>query len=111
MMLELMKRTVDGTIELADNRLSMFSAQEGKCAVTGELFNNPEEVYCHHIVPLSKDGNDAYQNLILIKTAVIPMLQDVDKELLKQYVGKLGLKKKGIGKVNYLRHRLGMESV
>ena len=111
MMLELMKRTVDGTIELADNRLSMFSAQEGKCAVTGELFNNPEEVYCHHIVPLSKGGNDAYQNLILIKTAVIPMLQDVDKELLKQYVGKLGLKKKGIGKVNYLRHRLGMESV
>ena len=62
-------------------------------------------------MPLSKGGNDAYQNLILIKTAVIPMLQDVDKELLKQYVGKLGLKKKGIGKVNYLRHRLGMESV
>ena len=45
LMLELMKSTVNGTIELADNRLSLFSAQEGKCAVTGELFNSPEEVY------------------------------------------------------------------
>ena len=111
LMLELMRSDVDGTIELADNRLSIFSAQEGKCAVTGEPFNGPDEIYCHHIVPKTSGGTDAYQNLILIKTAVIPLLQEAENELLKQYVKELGLKKKGIGKVNQLRHKLGMESV
>ena len=111
LMLALMRSDVDGTIELADNRLSIFSAQEGKCAVTGEPFDGPEEIYCHHIVPKTSGGTDAYQNLILIKTAVIPLLQGAENELLKQYVKELGLKKKGIGKVNQLRHKLGMESV
>ena len=111
LMLELMRSSTDGTIELADNRLSLFSAQEGKCAVTGEPFNGPDEIYCHHIVPKTSGGTDAYQNLILIKTAVIPLLQEAENELLKQYVKELGLKKKGIGKVNQLRHKLGMESV
>lgn len=35
LMHELMKQTVHGTVEYADNRISLFSAQHGKCAITG----------------------------------------------------------------------------
>lgn len=39
------------SIEYNDNRLSLFSAQRGKCAITGYEFLAIEEVHCHHKTP------------------------------------------------------------
>jgi len=49
-------------IKYADNRLSLFSAQYGRCAVTGYEFAHCEEIAYHHIKPKSKGEADNYQN-------------------------------------------------
>ena len=46
----------DRSIEYADNRISLYSAQKGKCAVTGEKFISTEEIHCHHKIPKSQGG-------------------------------------------------------
>lgn len=48
--------TYDNSIEFTDNRISLFSAQFGKCAVTGETFTEPSEIHCHHKIPRQKGG-------------------------------------------------------
>ena len=37
------------SIEYTDNRISIYNAQKGKCAVTGKGFETAEEIYCLHI--------------------------------------------------------------
>ena len=69
-MLWLMRNPVKGgSIEYADNRISLFAAQYGKCAVTG-LPMEVHDIHCHHKMPLSKGGTDAYENLILVSKAI-----------------------------------------
>ena len=65
LMYQLMKLSLENrTIEYADNRISLFSAQHGKCAITLEEFQQANEIHCHHIVPTGAGGNDDYKNLI-----------------------------------------------
>ena len=57
--LKLMRQPLYGrSIEYADNRISLYLAQKGKCAVTGEEFTSTEEIHCHHKLPKSKGGTD-----------------------------------------------------
>ena len=48
------------SVEYNDNRVSMFAAQYGRCAVTGREFLSPEEVHCHHKKPRIMGGDDKY---------------------------------------------------
>lgn len=50
-LLQLMKTsTPTGSVEFMDNRLSLWCAQYGKCAITGrELM--VDEIHCHHKIP------------------------------------------------------------
>jgi hypothetical protein len=57
-------------MEYVDNRISLYFAQKGKCAVTGERFTSTNEIYCHHKIPKSKGGTDEYENLILVTKIV-----------------------------------------
>ena len=59
------------SIEYADNRISLYFAQKGKCAVTGESFVSTSEIHGHHKIPKSHGGSDEYENLILV-TATTP---------------------------------------
>ncbi|MBQ7705152.1 MAG: HNH endonuclease, partial [Selenomonadaceae bacterium] len=52
-----------------DNRISLYNAQKGKCAVTGKDFEATEEIHCHHIKPKNQGGTDEYENLILVTAA------------------------------------------
>ena len=71
MMIALMKQPIYGnSAEYADNRLSLFSAQWGKCAVTGIEFSSLSEIHCHHIVPRHCGGDDSYGNLMLLREPV-----------------------------------------
>ena len=42
----------------ADNRLSLFCAQYGKCAVTGQVFESLGDIHCHHKLPKNRGGRD-----------------------------------------------------
>ncbi|MBQ6298492.1 MAG: HNH endonuclease [Selenomonadaceae bacterium] len=74
----------DKSIEYADNRISLYLAQKGKCAVTGESFTSTEEFHCHHKIPKSKSGTDDYKNLILITATVHKLIRTTNTETIKK---------------------------
>ena len=66
-MLRMMKQpSEEQSAEYMDNRISLFSAQWGKCAVTGIEFKTTGEIHCHHKQPRGAGGGDEYTNLTLV---------------------------------------------
>lgn len=57
------------TVEFNDNRLSLFVAQKGKCAVTGQELIL-DDMHCHHKHLWFETKDDSYKNLMLITTDV-----------------------------------------
>lgn len=99
------------SVELADNRLSLFSAQWGKCAITGKPFLLLEDIHCHHIVPKRKGGSDAYSNLMLVSKPVHKLIHAVREEVIQHYMALLNLNKAQMLKVNELRAVAGLREI
>lgn len=110
-MIWLMRNPVlDKTIEFADNRISLFAAQYGRCAVTGTELT-PYDIRCHHKVPLSKGGTDRYSNLILVSDAVHHLIHATLVETIQKYLNQLQLNKKQLEKINRLRKLAGVSVI
>lgn len=104
MMIALMKQPIYGnSAEYADNRLSLFSAQWGKCAVTGIEFSSLSEIHCHHIVPRHCGGDDSYGNLMLLREPVHKLIHATQADTIAKYLNILQLNPSQIAKVNSLR--------
>ena len=102
-MLWLMRNPVKGrSIEYADNRISLFAAQYGKCAVTG-LPMEVHDIHCHHKMPSSEGGTDAYENLILISKAVHVIIHATSEITIREYLNPLQLDDSKLAKLNKLR--------
>ena len=102
-MLWLMRNPVKGrTIEYADNRISLYAAQYGKCAVTGIPMDS-HDIHCHHKVPVSNGGSDEYANLILVSKAVHILIHASSEPMIEKYLKSLNLDNKQIEKLNKLR--------
>ena len=102
-MLWLMRNPVKGrSIEYADNRISLFAAQYGKCAVTG-LPMEVHDIHCHHKMPLSKGGTDAYENLILVSKAIHVIIHASSEITIREYLNPLQLDDSKLAKLNKLR--------
>jgi len=99
------------TVEYADNRISLLTAQNGKCAITGIPFVSVDEIHCHHIIPKFLGGTDRYSNLILIDIDVHRLIHAKKKETIKKYLLSLNLNDKQIEKVNKLREPLGLNQI
>lgn len=93
----------DRSAEYADNRLSLFCAQFGKCAVTGKAFEVLENIHCHHKIPKSKGGKDNYQNLVLVHEDVHRLIHAATDTTIQKYLSLLDLNKKQVAKLNKLR--------
>ncbi len=112
LMLELMKQPLYGrSSEYADNRISLFSAQWGKCAVTGKEFTITEEIHCHHLVPREKGGTDKYDNLILVLEPIHKLIHAKTDEAVEKYKMICGLDKEQMGKLNKLRKLAGYAEI
>ena len=99
----LMKHPVlDKSIEFADNRISLFAAQYGRCGVTGVKLI-PNDIHCHHKIPLEQGGTDSYSNLILVTEAVHILIHATKEDTIQKYIKELGLTVKQIEKCNKLR--------
>ena len=92
------------SVEYADNRISLYFAQKGKCAVTGRSFTSAEEMHCHHKVPKCKGGTDEYQNLILVTATVHKLIHATNAEIIQKH---LKICKPDIEKLNVLRKLVG----
>ena len=94
--------------EYADNRLSLFSAQWGKCGVTGRTFESAGDIHCHHITPRSKGGSDKYSNLVLVLKPVHKLIHASVPETIAYYLKLLNLDKSQVRKLNHLREEAGL---
>lgn len=106
----LMRNPVEGSIEYNDNRLSLYCAQQGKCAVLN-IPMEAERIHCHHKKPRKQGGNDAYNNLVLVDVNVHILLHAKRIETIKRYKQILNLNIKQVDKVNALRNFMGLESI
>ena len=97
---------INRSIEYNDNRISLFSAQCGTCAVLG-IRLEVNDFHCHHIIPTKDNGNDKYQNLVIIYPDIHRLIHATKTETIHQMLAKLELSKKQIAKVNKFRVKVG----
>ncbi len=106
----LMRTPVEGSIEYNDNRLSLYCAQQGKCAVLNILLEIGR-IHCHHKKPTYQGGGDNYQNLILVDEKVHILIHATKPETIERYIGLLELTAKQKDKVNILREMAGLAHI
>lgn len=104
----LMKNPVQGeSIEYNDNRLALYCAQHGKCAIT----EKPLEIgniHCHHKTRKADGGDDRYENLVLVCQDIHVLLHATADNTIRFYSKKLALNCKQMDKLNRLRNRLNL---
>ena len=104
LLLQLMRApTYSRSTEYADNRISLFSAQWGKCAVTGKKFQCISEIHCHHKKPKGIGGRDKYENLVLVLAPVHELIHAIDEDTIRSYLTALKLDTSQLTKLNKLR--------
>lgn len=112
MMIHLMRQPVRNvSVEYADNRISLFSAQWGRCAVTGEEFSGISQIHCHHKRPKSQGGTDEYGNLVLVHEKVHKLIHAVRPETIETYLKLLALDQASLLKLNKLREMAGYPQI
>ena len=86
------------------NRNSLYFAQKGRCAVTGQEFSPIEEIHCHHKIPKANGGTDEYGNLIPVTEQAHKLIHATVDETTAKY---LKLCTPGMKKLNELRKVIG----
>lgn len=98
------------SVEFNDNRISLFIAQHGKCAITKEeLILN--QMHCHHKVPWSITKDDSYKNLMIVTNEVHKLIHATKTETINKYLEILGLNNEQVKKVNELRKKANLETI
>lgn len=108
---EMMKNPVrQRSIEYNDNRLSLYCAQKGRCAITKQILKIGN-MHCHHKIPVKQGGKDEYNNLILLTDEVHILLHSVEDSVIKRYMDILKLNHNQLVKINKLRKTIGLEII
>lgn len=109
LMCQMMKLPLfDRSVEFADNRISLFSAQWGKCAVTGKDFLCVADIHCHHKIPQKDGGTDKYENLVLVLDPVHKLIHATRTDTIQKYMDILHLDNGQVKKLNLLREKAGL---
>lgn len=101
---------LDRSIEYADNRISLYAAQYGKCAVTGwEL--EFDEIHCHHKLPVEQGGTDVYANLVIVHKDVHRLIHAKQQDTIDWYLKRLNLDSTMRKKLNRFRQMVGNAAI
>jgi len=98
------------SVELNNNRLALYCAQNGCCAVTKQLLEIGQ-THCHHKKPRKQGGNDQYGNLVLVTDEAHVLIHATDSEVIAQHMRLLKLNAKQREKLNSLRKTAGLFSI
>lgn len=90
------------TVEYMDNRISLYAAQYGKCAVTGKHLLK-DEIHCHHKTPKCYGGDDRYENLTIVHCDVHILIHAKTQETIEKYMCIVQPTKEQLKKLNKLR--------
>jgi RNA-directed DNA polymerase len=89
-------------LEFADNRISRYSMQLGKCAVKGEFLTS-DKVHCHHKLPRHMGGTDEFSNLVIVHEDVHRLIHATNETTIERYRNILQLDGKQLKKLNQFR--------
>ncbi|ENZ5600117.1 group II intron reverse transcriptase/maturase [Enterococcus hirae] len=98
------------SIEYSDNKLSKYSMQRGKCAVTKQ-FLTAEAAHCHHIVPKEYGKNDSFDNLIIVHEWVHKLIHATRKETIGMYLDLVKPNAKALEGINKLRKHCNLTDI
>jgi RNA-directed DNA polymerase len=105
----LMKRPVGGrSVEFNDNRIALFVAQRGNCAVMGTPLD-VKKTDCHHIIRSKDGGDDSYQNLVVLSSAIHELIHATSATIIQKYLEMFTPNKKQLAKINKYRKILNLE--
>ena len=90
------------SIAYNDNRISLYCAQYGRCAVSGKKLEIGE-IHCHHKVPKHLGGTDEYKNLIIVSSDIHCLIHATKPETIQKYLEQLKLDAKQLRKLKNLR--------
>ena len=94
------------SVEYMDNRISLYAAQYGRCAISGkELWI--DEIHCHHKLPVKSGGDDSYSNLVIVHKDIHQLIHATDDDTIAAYLNRVELDKKALAKLNVLRVMAG----
>ena len=110
-LLELMRTPCAGrSIEYMDNRISLYAAQYGRCAITGQPLTT-SEIHCHHKQPISLGGSDRYENLIIVNWRIHQLIHATQELTIRQVLSEFNLSEKQLSKLNKLREIAGLQQI
>lgn len=94
------------SVEWNDNRISLYSGQQGKCYVTGKWLEigNME---VHHRKPIKLGGTDEYKNLAFVTSGVHQLIHATQEDTIGKYLEIENLDDNGFKKLNKLRALVG----
>lgn len=92
----------NATLEYADNKISRYSMQQGKCAITGQ-FLTTEEVHCHHKLPREMGGTDKFDNLVIVHRDIHKLIHATTEKTIEKYMKIFQLDGKQLEKINKFR--------
>ena len=90
------------SIEYNDNRIALYVAQKGKCAIT-KVKLEIGEIDCHHKLPKEFGGSDEYNNLIIVSDKVHILIHASNERTIKKYLKLVNPNEKELKKINQLR--------
>lgn len=97
-------KEVNRSIEYMDNRISLYAAQHGKCAVTNRTLEY-DAIHCHHVSPVQHGGKDNYGNLMIVHVDVHRLIHATDESTIKKYLTIVRPTEKMLTKINSLRSK------
>ena len=93
------------SIEYNDNRLALFCAQNGKCAITKRPLTIGN-IHCHHIKPRALGGEDSYKNLKLVEVDVHRLFHATNSETIRNLLGKINPTPYQLKRINFFRTKM-----
>lgn len=98
------------SVEYNDNRIALYVAQNGKCAIMGtELEIN--KIDCHHKTPIVLGGDDSYKNLVIVSDVVHILIHAMNEKTIQKYLKVLNSNKKQLDKINKFRISAKMQEI
>ncbi|PEY37895.1 group II intron reverse transcriptase/maturase [Bacillus cereus] len=96
--------------EFNDNRLSLYIAQFGKCAISKKVLEIGD-IEVHHKKPRKLGGGDNYKNLVIVCKDVHKLIHATVQETINSYLARLTIDEKGLKKLNTLRKAVGNDTI
>ncbi|MDF9409925.1 hypothetical protein L7E55_16495 [Pelotomaculum isophthalicicum JI] len=108
---QLMQNPIRGkSAELNDNRISLYVAQRGKCAITGDALELGD-MNVHHIIPTHLQGDDRYANLVLLTSDAHKLVHAIQEETVQKYLLKLQNCTIHFQRLNKMRKHAGLSEI